>query len=259
MNEKSVAGRGSRGMRLRLIGLLRGMMAAFLLMGSAAQAGIRVEPMAYELTPSGSGARQDLRVENTSAQPTPVDIFVHRREILPDGSERRTPADDDFLIFPPQGIVPGNGFQAFRVQYIGPAVTQTVIYTVTVAQQPVDTSGSGQSGVQIVFNLGTLAAVSPPGSTPRLVVESVAPAAEAGKLRVTVANEGNRYARLRTGRWTLTDANGATEILEGEPLQRAIPQPLIEPGTRRVIELPVGDAFVREGAAARYELLSPAR
>ncbi len=243
------------------IGLVRGLTAAFalLFMAAAASAGIRVTPMSYDLTPSGPGSRQDLRVENTSAQPVPVDIFVERREILPDGTERRTPADDDFLIFPPQGIIPGNGFQTFRIQYIGAPVSKTVLYTVTVAQQPVDTSGSGQTGVQVVFNLGTLAAVSPPGSEARLVIERVEPGSEPGKLRVTVLNEGNRYTRLRGGTWTLTGGNGTTETLAGEDLQRAVSQPLIEPGTRRVIELPVGLAFIREGATARYELPSVAR
>lgn len=239
-----------------MVFLLRGIAAAMLFAASPAHAGVRVEPMSYDLSPSGTGARQDLRVENTSAQPTPVDVFVERREILPDGSEKRTPADDDFLIFPPQGIVPGNGFQTFRVQYVGAPITRTVLYSVTIAQQPVDMSGSGDSGVQVLFNLGTLAAVSPPNSEPNVVVETVAPSAEAAKLTVTVSNEGSRYTRLRTGRWTFTAANGASEILEGEALQKAIAQPLIEPGTRRVIELPVSASFVREGATAKYELPS---
>lgn len=241
-------------MKLKPVFLLRGLAAAMLLAGSAAHAGVRVEPMSYDLTPSGTDSREDLRVENTSAQPTPVDVFVERREILPDGSEKRTPADDDFLIFPPQGIVPGNGFQTFRVQYVGPPITKTVLYSVTVAQQPVDMTGSGDSGVQVLFNMGTLAAVSPTGSEPKLVVEGVTAGAEAAKLQVTVSNEGNRYTRLRTGRWTFKAANGVTEVLEGEALQKAVAQPLIEPGTRRVIELPVSETFVREGATAKYEL-----
>lgn len=244
---------------MKIVGLLRGIFAASLFVASAAHAGVRVEPMSYDLTTSGTGARQDLRVENTAAQPTPVDIFVERREILPDGTEKRTPAEDDFLVFPPQGIIPANGFQTFRVQYIGAPVTQTVLYTITIAQQPVDMSGSGESGVQVLFNLGTLAAVSPPGSEPQLVIENVAPSDEAGKVRVTVSNEGNRYTRLRTGRWTLTDGKGASETLEGQALQNAVAQPLIEPGTRRIIDLPVGTAFIREGAKAKYELPSSGR
>lgn len=246
-------------MTLKILGLLRGLAATLLLAGSVAHAGIRVEPMAYELTPSGTEARKDLRVENTGAQPTPVDIFVERREILPDGSEKRTPADDDFLIFPPQGILPPNGFQTFRVQYIGAPISKTVLYTVTVAQQPVDMSESGASGVQLLFNLGTLAAVSPTGAEPKIVIENVAPSEEAGKLRITAVNEGNRYSRLRTGRWTLTDGGGRSETLEGERLQEAISQPLIEPGTRRIIDLPVSEAFVREGATAKYELAPSGR
>ena len=229
-------------------------LAVALLSPGAANAGIRVEPMAYDLTPTGQGASHDIRVENTSGQATPVEIHVERRQILPDGTDRRTPADGDFLVFPPQGIIPPNGFQTFRVQYIGQPVDHTVLYTITIAQLPVDTSGSGQSGVQFLFNLGTLAAVSPVNSRPEIVVEHVEPAADAGKLRITVANQGNRYTRLRIGRWTFTGGNGTTETLEGEPLQQALAQPLIEPGTERIIELPVSAGFVREGARARYDL-----
>ena len=229
-------------------------LAAALFMPGAANAGIRIEPMAYDLTPGGLGASHDIRVENTGDQPSPVEIRVERRHILPDGTEQRSPADGDFLVFPPQGIIPPNGFQTFRVQYIGQPVDRTILYTITIAQLPVDTSASGQSGVQFLFNLGTLAAVSPPSSRPEIVVQRVEPASEPGKLRITVANQGNRYTRLRVGRWTLTGGNGATETLEGEPLQQAVAQPLIEPGTERIIELPVSVGFVREGAQARYDL-----
>lgn len=230
---------------------------AALLCTAPASAAIRVEPMSYDLTPNGTGARRDLRVENSGDRPTAVELRVERREILPDGSERRTPADDDFLLFPPQGIVPANGFQTFRVQYIGQPVARTVLYSVIVAQQPVDTERGRVSGVQFLFSLGTLAAVSPERSAADLVIESVIPAGP-GLLRITVMNRGNRYARLRTGRWVLTAANGATETLEDEPLRRQMRQGLIEAGARRVFDLPVSSAFVREGAQARYEQ-TPAR
>jgi fimbrial chaperone protein len=230
------------------------------LIPSGAMAGLRVQPMSYDLRPSGAGAQQDLRVENTGDTPLPVELRVERREILPDGSERRSPADDAFLLFPPQGLVPPNGFQTFRVRYIGdPAVTRTALYVVTVAQLPVETGTSGTTGVQFLFNLGTLAAVSPAGAEANLVVTSVTPATTAGKLRIEVRNDGNLYARMGLGRWIFTSADGHSETLEGVALQRTLPQPLIEPGTSRIIELPVSGGFRRDGARATFELSRPAR
>lgn len=233
---------------------LRMIAAAAMMVSLPAMAGTRVEPMTYDLTPSGGGAQQDLRVENTGSQPTPVEIRVEKREILPDGSDKRTPADDDFLVFPPQGIVPANGFQTFRVRYIGdPALAKTALYTITVAQLPVEMTEQ-DSGVQLLFNLGTLAAVSPAGSDARIIVESAEAAPEAGMMRITVRNEGARYTRLKQGRWTFTATNGKVATLEGAALADALPQPLIEPGTTRIIQLPVPEGFVREGARANFDL-----
>lgn len=234
------------------------MLAFGLSVATNAMAGVRVQPMSYDLGTSGRSATQDLRVENTAATPVPVEVRVERREILQDGSDRKTPAEDDFLVFPPQGIVPANGFQTFRVQYIGdPALKETKLYQITIAQIPVSGTGGQTTGIQLVFNVGTLAAVSPANSTPNLVVTEVTPAPEAGKLQITVRNEGTRYARLLNGDWTLTAADGSAEKLSGEKLRAALQNSLIEPGKTRVITLPVSETFKREGAKASFQLSRP--
>jgi fimbrial chaperone protein len=215
---------------------------------------MRVQPMSYDLTPSGRGATQDVRVENTENRPMPVEIRVERRHIGQNGEETREPAEDDFLIFPPQGIVPSNGFQNFRVQYIGdPAITKTALYVVTVGQLPVNTTSAESSGVQFLFNLGTSVAVSPQGSSPDIQVSSVEVSDKPGLLRITVTNRGNRYARLHNGSWTFSAASGGSEVLSGDKLRAAVSQPLIEAGATRIIELPVSDDFVREGAKAKFD------
>jgi len=240
---------------------LGGLLCAGLAIAAApAFAGIRVQPMSYDLTPSGTGTQQNLRVENSGSTPAAVEITVERRHILSDGTEKREPADDDFLVFPPQGIVPANGFQTFRVQYIGnPRLQKTALYTITIAQLPVDTSASDTSQVQIVFHLGTLAAVSPADSKPVLTVTGVSPSTDASKLTVHISNQGNRYARLRGGQWTLTDGAGKKAVLNADMVAKGIEQPLIEPGTERVVELPVPAGFVRAGAHADYELNAPSK
>lgn len=236
--------------------LLSGLaLTAAALASSSALAGVRVQPMSYDLLPAGNATKQDLRVENTSSTPTPVEIRVERREVLPDGKDKRTPADDDFLIFPPQAILPANGFQTFRVQYIGdPAIRQTNLYLITVAQLPVSGTGEQGTGIQIVYNVGTLAAVTPKDAAANIVVTGVTPAADGKKIEVAVANQGTRYARLRNGAWTFTSGDGKTETLEGEALRNAIENSLIEPGKTRVVQLPVSDGFKREGAKATFKL-----
>jgi fimbrial chaperone protein len=219
----------------------------------AAHAGIRVEPMSYDLRPAGSGSSQTIRVQNTGDRPMPVELRVQRREVRSDGTTVTTPADDDFIIFPPQGVVPPNGFQSFRIQYVAAPPARSVLYSVVVSQLPIQ-AGPSDSGVQILFNIGTLAAVSPDEARADVVVTEVAPAEAADKVRITVENRGTRYARLRGGRWTFTSADGRTEILEGEALNAALEQPLIEAQSSRVIELPVPAGFDRTGARAEYRL-----
>jgi fimbrial chaperone protein len=222
---------------------------------TASIASIRVQPMSYDLATSGTGTTQDLRVENTSDQPMPVEIIVHRREILPDGSERRTAAEEDFLVFPPQAIVPPNSFQTFRVQYIGdPQIAATKLYLITVSQLPVNTTGEASRGMQFLFNLGTLAAVSPRDSRPEMEVLEVRPAATAGMVEIRIRNAGNRYARLRNGIWTLRSGDGTVVVVDDRAVRGAIRQGLIEPGTERIIALPVDAGFRREGATATFQL-----
>ncbi|QNE32428.1 molecular chaperone [Sphingomonas sp. NBWT7] len=229
--------------------------ASAVLLAPPLTAGVRVQPMSYDLSTAGNGARKDLRVENTSATPAAVEIRVERREVQPDGSDKRTPADDDFLIFPPQGTVPGNGFQTFRIQYVGdPLLKQSRLYLVTIAQLPVSATGQAGTGIQIVYNIGTLAAVSPAGAVARMEVIAVRPAVDPGFIEVTVHNAGNRYARLRNGSWLLTSGDGKTETLEGEPLRKAIDNSLIEADGTRIVRLPVSANFRREGAKASFKL-----
>jgi fimbrial chaperone protein len=220
-------------------------------------AGVRVQPMSYDLVPSGQKTKQDLRVENTGSTPTAVEVRVERREVMPDGTDKRTPAEDDFLVFPPQGIVPANGFQTFRIQYIGdPAINQTKLYLITIAQLPVSATGQAGTGIQIVYNVGTLAAVTPLGAAAKIEIASVTAAPEPGQIEITVRNAGNRYARLRSGSWTLTSGDGKAEVLEGEPLRNAIDNSLIDAGGTRVIRLPVSANFRLQGASASFKLSS---
>jgi len=228
--------------------------AALLAVLATPVAAMRVQPMSYELTPSGQRAAQEVRVENTGAKPMPVEILVERRKIGVNGEDGRTPAEEDFLVFPPQAIVPPNGFQNFRVQYIGnPSIAETALYVVTVAQLPVDTEGVNESGIKVLFSLGTSVAVSPVDAKAAVEISAVEPAPEAGKVRVTVVNSGRKFARLSSGVWTVTSGE-ASEELKGDILRQSIQQPLIEPGTTRIVDLPVSEGFVRAGAKATFTL-----
>lgn len=220
-----------------------------LLVATTPAQAFRVLPMTYDLTPVGSGSTQLLRVENLNEQPLTVELFAERRLIHEDGSETRTPADDDFIIFPPQAIIAPTETRAFRVQYIGePRLDRSVTYAVTVAQLPVELESLSETGVQFVFNFSTLANVVPPDSRFQLEVLEVTADAAAGTARLRVANQGTRYGRVTEGSWTFTNAAARRHTLAGEALREAVAIPLIQPGTTRLIELPLPPELLNGGA-----------
>lgn len=241
-------------MRYRLLTAILG--ALILALATAAPAGaFRVLPMTYDLAPIGSGATQVIRVENLGDRPLTVELYAERRDILEDGSERRTPADEDFIIFPPQSIIQPTETRAFRVQYLGePRLERSVTYAVTVAQLPIELDGEAETGVQVVFAFSTLANVVPPGSRSALEVREVRPDPAGGGVLVLVENTGTRYGRVTEGSWTIGNGAGAEVALAGEPLREAVEIALVQPGTRRLIHLPVPAGLVAGGGLwARFE------
>ena len=99
-----------------------------------------------------------------------------------------------------------------------------------------------------------MAAVSPPNAAARIVVKAVSPASDPKMVEILAENQGNLYARLRNGAWTLTSGDGKVETLAGDALRSAIDNSLIDAGKTRLITLPVSDGFQRDGAKASFQL-----
>lgn len=234
----------SRGLILALVFL------PVLAASQAAQA-FRVSPMVYDLGPSGAQASKTIRIHNTADDKLPIEIYAEKRVIHEDGSETREPADDDFLLFPPQAILEPNGVQAVRVQYIGdPSIDISQGYVVTVAQIPVDLNNIENSGVQFTFQFGTSVNIIPKGAKAKISVISAIP--KDGKLALNVKNTGKSYTRLSIGEWILSNNAGKKVTISGNELKEAIPQPLIQPNTTRNITLPLPDGWETSDIKAEF-------
>ena len=227
---------------------------AFLILGATIASAYQVSPMIYDLTPSGRGATAVLRVQNDSPRPITIEMTVEKRNFDEQGNESRTPAEDDFIIFPPQAVIAANTTQAIRVQYAGPQnLERSVMYVVTVKQIPVTLPANGPSGVQFVFNFGTVANVVPPGARANVEVVSLTPTATGYALRVR--NIGNKYANLSLSRVTLT-SGAQSVVLEGEGWRRALGTSWLLPGNERIINLPA-QATLTSTPTARFQLIEP--
>jgi fimbrial chaperone protein len=231
--------------------MLRAALAAFLLIiGASVAWAYQVAPMIYDLKPSGPGATTSIRVQNDGDRPITIELVAEKREFSENGTEKRTPADDDFVLFPPQAVVPAGKTQAVRIQYVGsPTLARSVMYTVMVKQVPVELPNSGPSGVQFVFNFGTVANVVPDGAKAVVDVVSVTPAKSGYQLRLR--NSGNKYANLSLGRVMLASGTGEVAF-EGDAWRNALGPSWILPGADRVINIPA-QAGVAGAVKARFD------
>src|SRR3546814_2834246 len=80
---------------------------------------MRVSPMVVEMETRGSDAVARIEVQNINPGNLAFQTRVFRMTIDDDGKMIETPADDQFLIFPPQGVLPGGGRQVVRLQWVG--------------------------------------------------------------------------------------------------------------------------------------------
>lgn len=220
-----------------------GIFTVCLAMACAGQARAQsVQPMRFDLKPSGPEAQTTLKVENNRTHPITIELAAETITLDEQGREVLQPADD-FLIFPPQAIIAPGVTQSVRVRYIGaPDIERSNSYRVMVRQIPVDLSGEQRSGVAVAFNFATLAAVVPVGAKPDLTVSPLAPE-DGQRVSTTIENSGRAYARVLAYDWALRD--GASErIVSPDDLTRMITgvSGLIPPGaTRRfTIVLPEG-------------------
>lgn len=197
--------------------------AALFILVPAAYA-MRVSPMVIEMETSGTDAVARIEVQNINAGKLAFETRVYRMEIDKDGKITETPADDKFLIFPPQGALPPGGRQVIRLQWVGdPELATSQAYYVAIQQLPVafepGTDEAASAQVQVLYNMRALVVVAPPGAKPNVNASSVhqveyqppaLPGATAKPplqdgVAVTLRNDGRRHAMMAEFGWNLEE------------------------------------------------------
>lgn len=192
----------------------------------------QVAPMIYDLKPSGSEAATIIRVRNDGDKPLTIELDAERRSFDENGVEKRTPADDDFVLFPLQAIVQPGKTQAVRVQYVGKAdLTRSETYLVTVRQVPVSLADRKESGVQMVFNFSTMATIVPEGAKPD--VQLVSATREGKDMVLRLRNSGTRYANIGAAKVTV-----GGQAVKDEDWRKALRTVWLLPGMDRVVRIP---------------------
>ena len=235
---------------------------------------MRVSPMVSELKASGAGAVARIEVGNVSNKALPFETRITRIDFDADGKLIETPADEDFIVFPPQGLVPVSGRQVVRVQWVGrPDIPNSQAYYVSIRQLPVETDPQKIEGteasvsINVLYTMKSLVVVAPSGAEPKVEVLAVKPAmitppvpevdpalrggtpppapeAVAG-LEVVLVNQGNRYALMSGAKWVVTATDGAGQPFErtygNEEIGQIVGVGYLAPaGGKRTFSLPTG-------------------
>lgn len=208
---------------------------------------MRVSPMIIEMSSKGSGATGRLEVQNLNDAQLAYETRITRIDYDAEGKMVETPADGDFLVFPPQGVLQPKGRQVVRLQWLGdPDLPASRGYYVAINQLPVklDQQEAAAPGaqVQVVYHMKALVVVAPDKAEPKVELVSAKPvmiapkaepgSTEAGKgapepgVEVTLKNTGTRHAMVAGAKWTIEgkDAGGKplSVVLTQEDLNREI-------------------------------------
>jgi fimbrial chaperone protein len=191
-----------------------------------------VSPMRIFLQPSRGQSSATIAVNNIRTDSLPIEVKVLRRLVNPDGSQTFQPADDKFVIFPPQAQIAAGQSQALRVQYTGDAVTESEAYVIQVTEVPVNRLE--QSGIQFTYNFGVAVYVQANRPRARLAIENTR--IVEGKLRFKVANSGNDFAFIN-GQQLEYQIGDEKFRLDRDALTNLVENPIISPNSEREFSL----------------------
>lgn len=256
----------------RAFGRLQAFAAIVCLLGAGLAAPIEamtVSPMAVELNSSGTGATARIEVLNANQQPLPYEVRVYRITFDDKGEVVEAPADADFVVFPPQGLIQHNQRQIVRLQWVGGKLDSSRGYYVAINQIPIpldpaaiDTTKRAVD-VQVVYHMKVLATVAPPGAKPKVLVEKVRPmlitpraqpgvATPVGSavpgISATISNSGTRYAMLAGVTWTIEgkglDKKPLKVVLTSNQMGQMLGAGYVPAiNGRRTFEIPTGVQF----------------
>lgn len=194
---------------------------AALSLGLPAEAA-RVTPMSVELAPTGRESSARIEVTNTEERELPMEVRMYRGIISEAGELELEPADERFVVFPPQVVIEPNTQQIFRVQYLpDEPLSQSEIYYAAISQIPVALDPA-VSMIQVVMRFNVLVNVVPDGATAEPVVSWARPAtlqsqisdeirAQSASIETTPAEDGSAISAEDS-----TDDASATVIEESD-------------------------------------------
>lgn len=210
----------------------------FLLLTTFSANALQMTPLSLVLKPSGGGTKQSVRVTNESNKPIAVQFSVTTRQQI-NNKEVRKPADKDFMIYPPQTIIPARTTQKVRVEWLGAGkIPREQAYRLIAEQVHVSLEERKQNGISFLMTIENGLYVQPNGSKSNVQVKDVR--RHGNQLAVTLTNAGTRHQILRSA--TLNLKNGGQVLaLKSKTLHGLEGNNVLAGATKRfMIPLPKG-------------------
>ena len=167
----------------------------------------QLNPMSRVFSPSGSEATQSFEIVNEGKERIALEVSMASVERDESYVETNKNADDEFLVFPPQIIVPAGGRQTGRVTWLGdPNLTSERAYRLIVQQLPIEQVDPAAKGaarlagqVQILITYKGSIFIRPRNAAPKLALDHAEPAKGtdgADVLALVLVNTGSAGARV---------------------------------------------------------------
>lgn len=211
----------------------------------------QLSPISQVFEPIGEESTQSYEVINNTDESIAVEVSMVVREMNLHGEESYTPAEDDFLIYPPQMILAPDEVQTVRVTWLGdPEPTQELAYRLVAEQLPINLIDPDapvpnriSAEVKLAFRYLGSVFIRPQGVAPTVDLVSVEPVTGANgepMLAVTLNNQGTGGARLSDWQLQLT-SQGTTVNLTPALVDEIRGQMILPQHTRQfVIPWPQG-------------------
>ncbi|CAD0225465.1 fimbria/pilus periplasmic chaperone [Planktothrix agardhii 1029] len=218
-----------------------------ILSGISPALAFKLDPISRVFEPAGAGATQSYEVINDSAEQIAVELSMAERKISLEGQETTESADDDFLVYPSQIVLPPQGVQSVRVTWLGnPNPEKELAYRIIAEQLPINLNNPEESqaettsgGVKVMFRYMGSVYIRPKNAESKVVLNGITH--EKGtdgndRLVITFDNQGTRRAVLSELNLNLT-SQGSQLTLKPEQLE-GVNNGVILAGNQRRFSMP---------------------
>lgn len=218
-----------------------------ILSGISPALAFKLDPISRVFEPAGAGATQSYEVINDSAEQIAVELSIAERKISLEGQETTESADDDFLVYPSQIVLPPQGVQSVRVTWLGnPNPEKELAYRIIAEQLPINLNNPEESqaettsgAVKVMFRYMGSVYIRPKNAESKVVLNGITH--EKGtdgndRLVITFDNQGTRRAVLSELNLNLT-SQGSQLTLKPEQLE-GVNNGVILAGNQRRFSMP---------------------